>query len=91
MSDAPHKPLPLAGLVVGMLLFALVAYPLSVGPVALLVDRPWCPEWFNDGFELFYYPLECLVEFGPDWVGRALMAYVGWWMGDPVGPAAPSL
>jgi hypothetical protein len=43
MSDAPHKPLPLAGIVIAVLLFALVAYPLSIGPVALLSSSPWCP------------------------------------------------
>jgi hypothetical protein len=86
MSDAPHKPLPLAGIVMVVLLFALVAYPLSIGPVALAVDSPWCPEWLNDGFEILYFPLECLVEYSPDWVGKALMTYVGWWLGEPAGP-----
>jgi hypothetical protein len=40
----------------------------------------------GDGFEMLYFPLECLVEYGPHWVGEALMTYVSWWLGDPVGP-----
>jgi hypothetical protein len=88
MSDAPNKPLPLAAIVIAVLLFALVAYPLSVGPAALIANSSWCPEWLEFGLEVVYAPLEWLADNGPDWVRDVIYTYAGWWTTESVrGPS----
>jgi hypothetical protein len=89
MSDAPQKPLPLPAMVIAVLLFALVAYPLSVGPAAWLANSSWCPEWLAFGLEVVYAPLEWLADHGPDWVRDAIYTYAGWWTSEP--KARPSV
>ena len=87
MSDAPHKPLPLVAIVTAVMIFALLAYPLSIGPSAWVVNSTWCPQWVRDGLEVVYIPLEWLAGNGPDWIDDALEKYVEWWISGPAGPA----
>ncbi len=87
MSDASNKPLPLVAIVAAVMIFALLAYPLSIGPAAWVVNSPWCPQWVGEGLEVVYFPLEWLADNGPDWIGDALETYADWWIGEPAGPA----
>jgi len=88
MSDAPHKPLPLAAIVVVVLMFALLAYPLSIGPAAWLANSSWCPPWLEFGLQVVYAPLEWLADNGPEWLHDAIYAYAGRWISEPLpGPS----
>ena len=62
-------------LAVAILLFLLVAYPLSMGPVALLHRHGYLP----DGVRSIYWPLNAAVRFRP--FGDALYWYVHLWGG----------
>ena len=67
-----------------VLVVAIMAYPLSFGPILALHDR-W-PEWnrlpesaAHRAVRFVYRPLICVVCGGPDCVVRPYLAYLDCW------------
>jgi hypothetical protein len=86
MSEESRKPAILPVVIV-MTVAVLVAYPLSVGPAAWVINSAWCPLWLGDMLAIVYLPLEMLADNGPTWLHDVAYAYVDWWTSRP-GPAA---
>lgn len=86
MSDPHHKPLPLGLIVTAATILILVAYPLSIGPAARIVNSPRCPNWLEESLVVVYAPLEWICDNGPEWGRDLLQSYAGWWLNEPAPP-----
>jgi hypothetical protein len=65
---------------IGWALFTVfVLYPLSIGPVTLLIERTWNRPLEN-AYRVIYSPLEVVVDAW-DPLGELLIQYILWW--DP--------
>ncbi len=65
------------------LVAVLVAYPLSFGPVVMLLDRDMLPESAMEPIGMFYFPLYW-VSGTSELTATAYAWYVRFWMRDPV-------
>jgi hypothetical protein len=62
---------------------ALIAYPLSLGPAAWLAEHDWLTGRTLELAEKFYYPIIWLDENGPEPVSDAIDWYADLWTGPP--------
>ena len=59
---------------------ALVAYPLSFGPVTWLMNHDDVPEWMTWPVEIFYWPLAVASAYGPEPLRKVLFWYATLWV-----------
>jgi hypothetical protein len=58
---------------------ALVAYPLSIGPAIYLCRKG--PTWLRDPVHAVYAPVRMALEKCPQpWRDAVVDAYLGWWV-----------
>jgi hypothetical protein len=57
----------------------LVAYPLSIGPVAYVTVKLDQPRWRPIAWKTIYAPIRLAPR--PRWLTEAIVDYQGWWMG----------
>jgi hypothetical protein len=63
---------------------ALVAYPLSSGPVVWLYwNKLGQPGWMKSVMGTVYAPLEWTANNGPDWLKEGISSYCRWWRSLP--------
>jgi len=62
-----------------IILAALVAYPLSIGPVASLDKKLGSPEWLETIGTVVYAPAFYSIEHGPKRVSECYDRYITWW------------
>lgn len=60
-------------------LAAILAYPLSIGPVLWVEMNLDVPDWLTSGFEMLYMPLEFVIGNGPDWLSELFEWYLELW------------
>ncbi len=81
MSEDPdNRKRPGAGFWATIILAALVAYPLSIGPVAWLDMKLDSPKWLETIGTVVYAPLFYSVDHGPTRVTEFYESYLTWWM-----------
>jgi hypothetical protein len=61
---------------------ALLAYPLSMGPAWRLSREIGLPEFAQHGVDVFYEPVWWARWNGPEWFQNAAQTYLHWWSGD---------
>ena len=82
MSDAQNKGPGVAFWMTVTMAVLLVVYPLSIGPVAWLVDREMLPEAVAEPLGIVYLPLQYVVASSPATM-HLYAWYVSLWMRDP--------
>ena len=81
MTDRKH-PTPGFWITVALVaVLAIVAYPLSVGPVAWLRNHEWIPTSMDEPIEYFYTPLAWIYRTGLQPFRDALDWYGSLWTG----------
>ena len=68
-----------ATVVVVVVLLALLAYPLSIGPAIWICDQDWSPEWAWPAYWQVYDPIISVCNEGPAPFDDALNWYVNLW------------
>ena len=58
-------------------IWLLIAYPLSLGPVAFFAMMDWLPPWLSTTVTIAYQPLDNLGDSG---LGAPITYWVGLWM-----------
>jgi hypothetical protein len=67
-----------------VLFVALVAYPLSYGPVCCAWWWLGEPSWLLKAMRCFYAPIDWAYEYGPDWVRDLHSGYMKLWPSPPI-------
>jgi len=64
------------------LVWVLVGYLLSIGPVYSITMKYWgdIPEWGTGVLGWYCYPLQWVVDSGPGWLYGPVMRYVAIWL-----------
>ena len=60
-------------------------YVLSYGPAVWLVTHEKLSDEITGSVGLFYYPVQLLIQYGPDVIRKPLYWYLGLWV-DANGP-----
>jgi hypothetical protein len=62
-----------------MVVVALVAYLLSMGPACWLRAKVDIPDWAVDGIDYAYSPIFWAIWNGPEWFRHIALPYLNWW------------
>ena len=79
MSESRKKP-GVAFWATVVVVAALVAYPLSVGPVECMHVHLGFPHWVRTTVDFIYEPLFWAMRNGPQWFRVLFSKYISWWM-----------
>ena len=77
--DHDNRKHPGAGFWATIILAAVVAYPLSIGPVAWLYHKTGEPGWLGTAGDIVYAPLAFTIDKCPTKLGSQFHGYIEWW------------
>jgi hypothetical protein len=72
---------PTVGFWITLALVAVLAYVLSIGPMACLARQPWALDWSIRYYDLVYWPIIRLAETS-EATATAYNWYTGMWPDD---------